>query len=430
MTSLSEPDSVDSQSLNKVDMPRRNALLRFSSAMVAATLGNNVKGANAEETQFSDSPVSDRSVARSETYDDDEKEEESPVAASSSDNSPSSEVSPPKASAKEETAASLTPFEAPELDSTGLIALVGVGGFAVYAASVLGDGNDGEQSSTAAAPAVKTPDPLPYGLQKGRNFYEGVDVSKKAADGAKPPPVAASPPLAPAATAAEPKKEETPPKKEEEKPKWTYQAPTPYGILNKNKNPYLKQIEEFCDAGEVKEECTESIKGYLDSLSNGNRPTKEATKTIITYLDSLSSNQPPAGKSKAGAAFSTYLDALSTGAAPPPSSAKAVSGYLESLSGVTPKAQPSKPRPAVAVPPLVAPKASPPPEVATPPKDNFDARLTSVETRVTRLEEKVDQIPGQVFNKMEQWQAQQDSKLSAEVKKIVEALSSEKVMRP
>lgn len=54
----------------------------------------------------------------------------------------------------------------------------------------------------------------------------------------------------------------------------------------------------------------------------------------------------------------------------------------------------------------------------------FDGRLTLIEDRVADLEIKVNEIPDQVYAKIETWQTSQFERLSNEVKRIVEAMEN------
>ena len=199
---------------------------------------------------------------------------------------------------------------------------------------------------------------------------------------------------------------------EVEKPKWALDLPTPYGVANGGKNPFLKEVLEY-DAGKVTNAAAETITTYLEDVSNtGAVATTEEVKVITGYLDSIDdASDAPAGK-KVGAAFTSYLDALAEGSAPPPSSNKAVKTYLDTVAGNT-----APPAAAASVPVEAAPGAWEA-DFA-----EFDNRLTNIEGRVTSLESKVDEIPDKVFEKIEAWQVSQEERLSAQVKEIVGALT-------
>ncbi|KAL9188026.1 hypothetical protein ACHAXT_006404 [Thalassiosira profunda] len=286
--------------------------------------------------------------------------------------------------------------------------------------------------------------PEPYGMGGGRNNWDGVDLTaaKNAGMVEAPPKTAPAPPSAPPAAA-----------QQQEKEAWKLDLPTPYGIQNAGgKNPFLKEVEEYCVGGKVTEDCAETIKDYLDIVSNtGAAATSSEVKAIAGYLDSLGSNASPGKRGKAGAAFTSYLDALSEGSAPPPSSAKAVKTYLDTLKGNAPKSggkEAAVPKKAAAAVLKGGPKTSPPKvggdismtkivkeaqtaaATGTAPRtaggadmSGFDGRLTTIEGRVTSLETKVDALPEKVFEKIEAWQTGQEERLSGEVKKIIDALS-------
>jgi hypothetical protein len=227
----------------------------------------------------------------------------------------------------------------------------------------------------------------PYGLASGRNYWDN-KVLQTAVSLPKPPPKKApAPPPIPDVNAS----------KDDEKP-W-YKPPTPYGLVNKSSNPFLKDIQQYCEPGKVSSDCTESIKGYLNNLSaTGEAASGEAAGTIVGYLDSLG-GKTPAG---ASAAPSTQIvkQALATGSSPPPASAEKVKDYLDALNigkkpvatGMVMNAPPSKPRP------------------GSNPFEAYDDRLTNIETRVDSLEKKVDGIADEVFDRMESWRTGQENR--------------------
>lgn len=127
----------------------------------------------------------------------------------------------------------------------------------------------------------------PYGLDKGRRYYKGVDV--------------------------------------------TVYDPIPDS-----------DIRRYCDASVpmVTNECAQSIAGFLEDISLGSTEGANSERTasaIISYLDSLSSGgsreveNRPAIPQATGVAFSSYLQGLSEGSIPAPSSAESVALYLDSL---------------------------------------------------------------------------------------------------
>ena len=133
-------------------------------------------------------------------------------------------------------------------------------------------------------------EPEPYGMDKGRRYYNGVDVT-----------------------------------------------------IN---DPILKaDIRESCDAGVVSNECAESIAGFIGEVSNERRGSQvspeqvEKATAVINYLDSLSSGKGINGNTqvngdtstKTAAAFYSYLNEVSAGNLPAPSSAASVASYLDSI---------------------------------------------------------------------------------------------------
>jgi len=220
-----------------------------------------------------------------------------------------------------------------------------------------------------------------------------------------------------------------------------FTAPVPYGMQNQGGNPFIEQVEEYCEGGQVTPQCTDTIKAYVNDLSStGAVATTGEAESIAEYLDTLGDN-PTESDKKAGAAFTSYLDAVSTGAAPPPKSAKAVKTYLNTLNGGAAPSDSSpvvssKPKVGMPSPVVTAPEATPLPPPApiiptTPSVDSseFDGRLTFIEGRVADLERKVDNIPDQVFEKIEAWQSSQNDKLSDVVKGIVTSMESSKPVR-
>ncbi|KAL9188024.1 hypothetical protein ACHAXT_006402 [Thalassiosira profunda] len=159
---------------------------------------------------------------------------------------------------------------------------------------------------------------------------------------------------------------------------------------------------EFCEPGQITEGCSESIKGYLDSLaSTGAVATDGEVKAIVGYLDSLGSNASPAKKGKAGAAFTSYLDALSEGYMPAPTSAEAVADYLGALTNGNDVAASS---------------------TGQTEEERIGSRIIEVEVRLDRLERSVDSLPDDIASRLLDYQARQDQKLSDEMEKIMALL--------
>ena len=253
------------------------------------------------------------------------------------------------------------------------------------------DKNPFMSQSSAPIPSVVAgaPPPLgaaPYGLAGGRNYWDN-KVLQTAASLPSPPKKKVVIPPAPAIDSS----------KDNEKP-W-YQPPTPYGLVNKSNNPFLKDIQQYCEPGKVSQDCTESIKGYLNDLSSsGETASGEAAGSIVGYLDSL-------GRTNGNAAPSTedLKQALVTSSAVPAASAEVVKEYLDALNFA------KKPINTGMV--MNAPSPS---SAAKPPLgggyEAYDERLSNIETRVDNLEQRVDAIPDEVFDRMEEWRTAQENR--------------------
>ncbi|KAL3777523.1 hypothetical protein ACHAW5_001338, partial [Stephanodiscus triporus] len=163
---------------------------------------------------------------------------------------------------------------------------------------------------------------------------------------------------------------------------------------------------EYCEPGQVNEDCTESIRGYLDSLaSTGAVATAGEVRAIVGYLDSLSSNVTP--NKSTGAAFSNYLDALSTGYVPAPSSAKAVASYLDALSDF----------PTTSIPAISQEEGG-----------SVGSRITEVEERLNRLESSVTGLPDDIASRLVEWQISQEKKLADDTERIIKLLVEGKLL--
>mmetsp|Transcript_20383 Transcript_20383/g.43695 ORF Transcript_20383/g.43695 Transcript_20383/m.43695 type:complete len:812 (+) Transcript_20383:141-2576(+) len=172
-------------------------------------------------------------------------------------------------------------------------------------------------------------------------------------------------------------------------------------------NNYLGSIEEYCEPGQVDENCSESIQGYLDTLANtGAVATDGEVKSIVSYLDSVSSNVTP--NKKRGAAFTSYLDALSTGYVPAPPSAKAVASYLDLLSSSDEI--------------ISSASSSATGEGAQSNDGDVSSRINEVEVRLSRLESSITSLPDDIASRLVDWQMSQDKKLNDEMEKIMKLL--------
>jgi len=316
--SMSENDYNESYQVN-----RRDALVRTLSA--AAVLSN-VGAACAAEFSGSSPGDSDKepSVAVEK-----EPEDSSRVAPSKTAFTATAggQTSPLKPSSTGSAATQTFTYTGIDPEGVAFAGATVLG--AVYAVGVYRD----ETGGTVAENGPSTPPPpaIPYGLDAGRNYYKGVELQK--------PP---SPPKPPAPkTVSEPVDEE--PEEEKELPPWALKLPTPYGIANKGKNPFIKPVEEYCEKGKVDENCTDSIKSFVDNAeSTGTKVTTEEAETIVQYLESLSedasdavSNFATEGKSTTKAGFANYLDGLKSESSTRPgtTSANVVMSYLDTLNG-------------------------------------------------------------------------------------------------
>mmetsp|Transcript_15881 Transcript_15881/g.28814 ORF Transcript_15881/g.28814 Transcript_15881/m.28814 type:complete len:508 (-) Transcript_15881:432-1955(-) len=133
----------------------------------------------------------------------------------------------------------------------------------------------------------------PYGLDTGRRWYNGVDV--------------------------------------------TINQPIP-----------ASDVREQCDAGTVNDDCTETITGFLGEVSTnkvgggGEGPSMEQQETataVLSYLNTLNGVSVPAAAaagdatSETAVAFASYLNELSNGEIDAPASPQLVADYLDSISG-------------------------------------------------------------------------------------------------
>eukprot|EP00581_Thalassiosira_minuscula_P016961 CAMPEP_0183712918 /NCGR_PEP_ID=MMETSP0737-20130205/7957_1 /TAXON_ID=385413 /ORGANISM="Thalassiosira miniscula, Strain CCMP1093" /LENGTH=459 /DNA_ID=CAMNT_0025941653 /DNA_START=278 /DNA_END=1657 /DNA_ORIENTATION=+ len=177
----------------------------------------------------------------------------------------------------------------------------------------------------------------PYGLANGRRWYKGVDI--------------------------------------------TINDPIP-----------ASDVRQYCEAGTVNNDCTETITGFLGDVSANSAkgdegPSMEQQETatvVLSYLDSLKASPASAvatgdGNSETSVAFTTYLNGLSYGEINAPSSPQAVANYLDAISG---------------------------------------ERISTLENRVNALESSVDQLPDEISGRVAQLQDKQDERLAQEFTKI------------
>lgn len=167
---------------------------------------------------------------------------------------------------------------------------------------------------------------------------------------------------------------------------------------------------EYCEPGEVNDDCSEEIAGYLDGLaSTGAVATDGEVKAIVGYLGSLSTNVGTPNENT-GAAFTSYLDALSTGYIPPPSSARAVASYLDVLSNESSSSS------------LTTNTAAGKGDAPYIKEVTNGSRINEVEERLIRLETDIASLPDDIASRLVDWQISQDKKLSDEMEKIMQLL--------
>ena len=168
---------------------------------------------------------------------------------------------------------------------------------------------------------------------------------------------------------------------------------TPFQERNVDAESFSK-IYDYCEAGQVNNACSESIRGYLDTLARtGAIATDGEVKAIVGYLDSLSSNVVP-HNINSGAAFTSYLDALSMGSIPAPSSATTVANYLNVLSKTSPEEE----------------------------GEQIGSRINEVEERLSRLESSIGSLPDEIASRLVNWQINQDKKKNDDMEKIMKLL--------
>ena len=228
----------------------------------------------------------------------------------------------------------LTP-EKPEQRKNSLTAELGITGVVLggIAVAVGGRGTPASKNEIGSGVAkVVMITNEPYGLDTGRRFYKGVDI--------------------------------------------TVNDPIP-----------ASDIREYCEAGKVNEDCTETIAGFLGEVQSNSQKAesgepsigqKETATAVISYLDSLSHNNMDSAESKRSMAFSSYLNILSNGQVNAPSSSQLVADYLSSLS--------------------------------------------DMQGRMNALEQSMHKMPDEISGRLQSWQEGQDEKLAREFLKIEEFL--------
>mmetsp|Transcript_7490 Transcript_7490/g.16611 ORF Transcript_7490/g.16611 Transcript_7490/m.16611 type:complete len:590 (+) Transcript_7490:141-1910(+) len=223
----------------------------------------------------------------------------------------------------------------------------------------------------------------PYGLDKGRNYFNGVDV--------------------------------------------TINNPIP-----------ASDIRKYCDAAKpaVTNECTESITGFLEEVShnsaignvNGSEEQVEKASVIISYLDNLAKGMGSSDDdvSRAGAAFSSYLEGLSNGNLPAPSSAESVAVYLDSLASPSSpfasrndvqRQEPSQQQSFQQQRKQLQRQYQ---QRRLPNETEYERgiRLATLESKMNQLESSVHQLPDEISARLQQWQYQQDERLRVEMNRI------------
>ena len=228
----------------------------------------------------------------------------------------------------------LTPEKA-EQKKNSLTAELGITGVVLGGIFLTVDGRGNPASKTEIGSGIAKVVMVtnePYGLDTGRRFYKGIDV--------------------------------------------TVNDPIP-----------ASDIREYCEAGKVNEDCTETIAGFLGEVQINSQQTesgepsigqKETATAVISYLDSLSHNNMDSAESKRSMAFSSYLNILSNGQVNAPSSSQLVADYLSSLS--------------------------------------------DMQGRMNALEQSVNNMPDEISGRLQSWQEGQDEKLAREFLKIEEFL--------
>mmetsp|Transcript_15702 Transcript_15702/g.33182 ORF Transcript_15702/g.33182 Transcript_15702/m.33182 type:complete len:529 (+) Transcript_15702:99-1685(+) len=235
-----------------------------------------------------------------------------------------------------ETSSTVTPSPTPAKSGNNGMYILEVGAVGtILAATVSAVTGKVEGNTDPVSPKCKVVmiENEPYGLDIGRRWYKGVDV--------------------------------------------TINDPVP-----------ASDIREYCDAGKVNNDCTATITGFLGDVSSngssgqGPSPGQQDTASeVLSYLGSLKDGGHNVN-SETAMAFSSYLNILSKGEVDAPASPQLVSDYLNSIS-----------------------------------RDGIE-RLNTIENRMDDLESSVNQLPDAISGRLEQWQGEQDERLSNELSKI------------
>jgi hypothetical protein len=330
---------------------RRSALRQFGSFCLSTTVSTQIQQQPVQASSFSDSPILN-AAPRQEV-------EKGPLPPQFSDKNTGKLLGNPQTitipTVKETifTPSASTPSMAPSTTAKISLASLKKGAMPELALATFLLGSISYAVSGRAivdetgSPKVKVVvlGPEPYGLDQGRRYWKGVDVT-------------INDPVLPA------------------------------------------DVREVCDAGVVTNECAESIAGFIGEVSYEQRGAEvsedqvEKATAVANYLDSLSSQgsngntSVHGGSTTTATAFYSYLNEVSAGNLPAPSSAASVASYLDSL--------------------------------VVNGSDGYQraVRLSAIETKINQLEARVDMLPTEIIDKMQEWQQRQDLRLSDEIRKI------------
>ena len=66
------------------------------------------------------------------------------------------------------------------------------------------------------------------------------------------------------------------------KSSWKLEKPNPYGVQNPaRKNPFITEVLEYCEGGKVTADCADSIKRYLENITE-TVATPDAARSVQT----------------------------------------------------------------------------------------------------------------------------------------------------